>query len=1420
MSLAAECTPNSTECPHCDISSASQYTRKHRDDFPQGPGLRHTGSGDHQRRHPSALQFYTRCFEKNAFFLPKPPRPIFHSVPMMGDTRATLEDVLLDVFQGDPRPTFIVQLPQDTARPSAIAFSNPALKADASLHDAVLEVIKSREDQFWTWILGETDIKGGLDPNRPASYRDSYWTRSVFRGEYVIVACNEQQRPTTPQRPGIRHNDHSHTLLKVPAEPGSGPVQEGDEEDFTVPGLTPEQEEPFVLTVNSFDWSSTPLGPMPQWPAQLQQTFNQILADSRPIALYWGDSLTTLYNEAFAKLWGAKHPGLLGKPLKDAWPDFSDKIQETMHVTTTKRRASQEEEWRFFIEKADGSLEETYLKWSIVPIVPEKEKENVGFLQPVIDTTKMRLWDRRMKMLIDLGDLLVTARDVKSYWRKMLEALEACEPSYDIPLAILYSVENDSKNLSPSPTKPNDLNSIYQLEGSLGVPKDHPLVPKTLPLESREDGLSLAFREAIKIRTPTVISTRDGTLPEELLHGIHWRGFQDPCHEAIICPIRPTKDERVMGLLVLGLNPRRPYGSEYQQYISLLNQKLTTTLASTVLLEEEARRNRNISEQAAYDRAKLKEKLAVQTKEANEWVSKFQAIAELIPVGMYFSTPEGEISFANDAWHSITGIPKSDHFTQAEFLSRVVQDDRQNVSRAYKEMKDTGTVNLEFRIHRDDEVPLQHPIGSSPAFEKVGLDFISEAPRERYISAALKAEVAPDGAVIRVFACMTDVTLHKKAADAAIRKASQAENLKKLAENASVGMYEMQSDGRLNWANSTFFEMCGLERVDLAKHATRPFESCVVEEDKPLLRQALERLTKKGKKASAEIRLNTLWTEEDHAGNKIVAPRCILASFRPVKNSGGVIETFTGCLVDMTRQRQQFEIERQRKDEAIESKRQQENFIDMTSHEMRNPLSAIVQCADSVVASSSRGEQILKAPTATGDDESLVLNKEAREELLHLLSTCIDNAETIDICAQHQRHIVDDILTMSKMDSDLLAVSSTTVDPRVVANESLKMFEVEARRVDINLTMTIDKGYDDLKIEFLDFDPSRLRQVLINLLTNALKFTKSQATRNVSIRLSASKQRPTDASSSVQYIPHTTDASLILVEQAPPETEVVYLTFEVKDTGQGLTDEEKSSLFQRFVQASPKTHVKYGGSGLGLFISKRLTEMLGGQIGVASRPGHGSTFAFYIAAMVPGEEALQEARATAKTAAPAVLTPVGNGPSKYTLAESPRPQIASTDSLVRGVLIVEDNLINQQITRRGLVDKGYKIEVANHGVEALDKLQQTDRMGGEFPLDVVMMDMEMPIMDGLTCTRNIREMEREGKIRGPRVPIIAVSANARSEQIQEAKSAGCDDVLVKPFKIPELIKVMQRLAKRMNIQQGSPGEKTETSVTEKEEPND
>ncbi|KAI1392243.1 uncharacterized protein F4822DRAFT_390172 [Hypoxylon trugodes] len=1303
---------------------------------------------------------------------------------------------ILELLDSDPRPSFVVSLASTQIPPSI--YANPALRQDVVLCNRIVDLLQSSHGPVWDWINGLC-VPGPSTSIDTSVFENTCWTRSVVRNEWVIISSNRQLLSGDSLRaPSSHRRVNSNTFLHEPV--ASRTSTDGDHH-WLPPDFMPDQGS-FVHVINNVDWAATPLGQLHHWPALLQQTFNQVLADSRPIVIYWGEQLTTLYNEAFSKLCGSKHPALLGKSVENAWPDFCEKIKLAMSTANSKHRASDEEEWRFFVEKADGSPEEKYLKWSMIPIT--ERNRCLGFIQPIQDTTSMRLWERRTKMLIDLGDMLVTARDVRSYWALLIQELDACQPTYDIPLAILYSVEEDLQTSAAG--------KACRLEGCLGVPDGHLIAPSELRLHGNDQGLSSSFREALESQNPLLLQIKDGTLPESLLDGLDWRGFKDPCREAVICPIRPTKDENVLGLLLLGLNPRRPYDNDYRQYISLLGQKLTTTLASTVLLEEEARRGRNIAEQAAYDQAMLKEKLAMQTREATESVQKFQQIAEFIPVGMCFGNHRGNVTFANDAWHRITGAPhtqdtidnlnKVNPLTSEGFLSCVIEEDKPNVRRAYEELERVLTVTIEFRVRRppEDTYHLQYPIGSSPSFEKAGLDLDADDGGVRHVLASLKAERGPDGGINQVLACLTDVTLHKKAAEEAIRKAQQAENLKRMAELATVGMYDMTLDGRLLGANNVFYEMCGLERADLSQVAVKPFEFCVVDEDLPVLKKTLSTLVKEGKSQTAELRLKTQWTETDTTGEQIVAPRWVLATFMPVNNSEGTIQTFTGCLSDVSLQKWQFEKERQRKDEAIESKRQQENFIDMTSHEMRNPLSAIIQCADAVIGCLTKAQELVDGQFAGPSSNGLSSSPTADtartfyQEAVQLCKDSIDNAETIIACAQHQKRIVDDILTMSKLDSSLLSITPITVNPIHIAQEAFKMFEVEARRVDIDLTMVVDRSYTELNIEFLDLDPSRLKQVLINLLTNALKFTKNGPTRNVSITMSASKTRPEDHISPVQFIPRSTD--LVWQGDRPslpvPEENRIYLMFEVKDTGQGLTEEEKSSLFQRFVQANSKTHVKYGGSGLGLFISRRLTEMQNGAIGVASSPGQGSTFAFYIEAGVPSEEAFQEARAAAEAVGHILKTPSKASRGSFTMV---KPTNKILGPHIEGVLLVEDNLINQQITRRDLLTSGCAVEVANHGLEALEKLQHTNRAGGQFPLSLILMDIEMPVQDGLTCTRKIRELEQSGHFKGPRIPIIAVSANARMEQIMEAKSAGCDDVLVKPFRIPELIEKMMTVTK-------------------------
>jgi len=335
--------------------------------------------------------------------------------------------------------------------------------------------------------------------------------------------------------------------------------------------------------------------------------------------------------------------------------------------------------------------------------------------------------------------------------------------------------------------------------------------------------------------------------------------------------------------------------------------------------------------------------------------------------------------------------------------------------------------------------------------------------------------------------------------------------------------------------------------------------------------------------------------------------------------------------------------------------------------------------------------------------------------------------------------------------------------------------------------------------------------VLINLTTNAIKFTNGEFKRRISVSIGGSTEKPTTLESDVSYFPTRLERPDVTSTPDWGNGEKLFLTFKVKDTGRGLDENEKKLLFLRFSQASPRTHVQYGGSGLGLFISRELTELQGGEIGVASEKGVGSTFAFYIRCvrtdkpkdednLAVGQAGGELGRKSSKSlhsrqgarhspkASTSPISPTHHSASSASQNQASKPIIT--------VLIVEDNLVNQRVLQKQLRNLGWTTHLANHGIEALAVLEKSRFWKGvgddAIDLTVVLMDLEMPEMDGLTCARRIRELEDEGRIVG-HVPIIAVTANARMEQIQTALDAGMDSVVSKPFRINDLVPKIEEL---------------------------
>ncbi|MFW6093569.1 MAG: ATP-binding protein [Pseudomonadota bacterium] len=404
-------------------------------------------------------------------------------------------------------------------------------------------------------------------------------------------------------------------------------------------------------------------------------------------------------------------------------------------------------------------------------------------------------------------------------------------------------------------------------------------------------------------------------------------------------------------------------------------------------------------------------------------------------------------------------------------------------------------------------------------------------------------------------------------------------------------------------------------------------------------------------------------------------------------------EYIDGSLIDISEriEREQADKQRQIAEAATQAK---SAFLANMSHEIRTPMNAIV------------GFSKLALDTA--------LDRKQHEYL-----TSIRNA------AESLLTLINDILDFSKIEAGKLTLEQRPFTLDETLGEVARLFRTELRRRKLELTL------DNRTPEHPDFprdgllvgDAMRLQQVLVNLVGNAVKFTKEGS---ICVRVD------------VKWL-------------AAPE---IMLGFQVIDTGIGISEEQQARLFDSFEQAESSTTRRFGGTGLGLTICRRLVEVMGGEIAVSSEPGQGSTFDFSVRLELAAEQAQTQAAS-------------GRRDRNTSILEG------------REILVAEDNPINQQLATEFLQRAGARVDIAQNGREAIDHATAQD-------YDALLMDIHMPTLDGLEATRVLREQ-------GLTVPIVAVSADALSTRQSSAAEAGCDAYVTKPIDFDELLTVMTRL---------------------------
>jgi len=387
---------------------------------------------------------------------------------------------------------------------------------------------------------------------------------------------------------------------------------------------------------------------------------------------------------------------------------------------------------------------------------------------------------------------------------------------------------------------------------------------------------------------------------------------------------------------------------------------------------------------------------------------------------------------------------------------------------------------------------------------------------------------------------------------------------------------------------------------------------------------------------------------------------------------------------DISAQKALEELLRKEASDALILKAQQEYFIDMTSHELRNPLGAIMHSTEMLNAS-------IRFLVGNKDYISSKLEHDPQQKARFEDSVLeiVDTFAVIDYCGQHMRRLIDDTLTLSKLDSKLVQLDPSPFMPLNLCKAILKMFVAELQTK--NVTVLIDTGpnYRTWEETVLLADISRTSQIIINLLTNAIKFSTADNTKStVTISLDCTRDRPVFTELESSTVLKSADSQNPIATKDWEDKDTRFLKVCVSDNGIGMSETELGFLFQRFSQAKPRTHTKYGGSGLGLYISRMLTARLGGDMLVQSIEGKGSTFTFYITAEVGskdqhnlGDPALLIDDSAAVrhelNAVPEVRLelPLATAPSKSTL---PAPTLPLVEAQ-KFVLIVEDNRTNQKL---------------------------------------------------------------------------------------------------------------------------------------------
>ena len=593
---------------------------------------------------------------------------------------------------------------------------------------------------------------------------------------------------------------------------------------------------------------------------------------------------------------------------------------------------------------------------------------------------------------------------------------------------------------------------------------------------------------------------------------------------------------------------------------------------------------------------------------------------------------------------------------------------------------------------------------------------LQDAQGRTHLHETVKAPViGARGQVVGVLGIARDITERKRLEEELAAHGQRLEatvqertaRLHNLYHHAPCGYHTSDQTGQLTDINDTELRMLGYTREEVIGSMT--VRDLVVPGDLPLLAQ-------RGAAGPSEVPLpETEFTFRRKDGSTLP----VLVRSEWLREADGRWQVHTVVLDNRERKAHDAEVARlsdelvHRAEQADAANRAKSRFLANMSHEIRTPMNAILGTLHLLQRENPRPDQV-------------PLLERTRQASRHLLT------------------LIGDILDLSRIEAGRMEMGAVPLDPRSVLGDvqSILLEQARAKGLSMRLGPTEDAG------GLLLGDPQRLRQALLNLAGNAVKFT---AEGSVTLAL--------------------------FVEAPVVDGDAVRLRFEVRDTGPGIDADTLARLFRPFEQGDTSSTRVHGGSGLGLVITRQLARLMGGEAGARSEPGQGSTFWFTVTLpRAPAGAVLQ-------SVLPPETTTVAAGAASPAVPEDPAQALRDRHA-GRRILVAEDNLFNQEIARELLKYVNLQVTMVGDGAQAVEAV-------GAQAFDLVLMDMQMPVLDGVEAARAIRQT-----LPPARLPIIAMTANAFAEDRQRCLDAGMDDFISKPVEPQQLYALLLRWLER------------------------